>query len=135
MPRLFFQILSFVYISAIFILGRSSAIQDLSPFNPYSLLHVPLYGILTVLLVFAFVLKNQGSRHPAIRFLIVGSVGLGVAAADEIHQVSLPGRTGSMADVFLDMAGIALALFLMFRFLKTNPSNPTNSINPNDPNG
>jgi hypothetical protein len=30
-------------------------VSDLAPFNPYSLLHIPLYGILTVLLIFSFV--------------------------------------------------------------------------------
>jgi hypothetical protein len=30
-------------------------VSDLAAFNPYSLLHIPLYGILTVLLIFSFI--------------------------------------------------------------------------------
>ncbi len=53
--RLFFTILSIVYIAGIFLFADSSVVSTLSSFNPYSLLHIPLYGILTFLLIFSFV--------------------------------------------------------------------------------
>lgn len=124
MPRLFFYILSVVYISAIFILGGSPMAHDLSRFNPYSLLHIPLYGILTVLLALSFVPTaplHLRSGRPLTRFLIAGFIALIVAMADEIYQTSIPGRDGSIGDVLLDLAGITLTLFLMFRFLKAEP--------------
>ena len=37
-----------------FIFADSSVVSTLAAFNPYSLLHIPLYGILTVLLIFSF---------------------------------------------------------------------------------
>ena len=50
----FFSILSLAYIAGIFLLADSPMVSDLTPFNPYSLLHIPLYGILTTLLIFSF---------------------------------------------------------------------------------
>ena len=48
-----FSILSSAYIAAIFLLADSPMVSDVAPFNPHSLLHVPLYGILTFLLIFS----------------------------------------------------------------------------------
>ncbi len=52
--RLIFSILSVVYIAIIFLWADSPVVSDLAPFNPYSLLHIPLYGILTILLILSF---------------------------------------------------------------------------------
>ena len=57
------------------------------------------------------------------RFLIVAFIALAIAIADEIHQVYVPGRNSSAADVLLDMAGIALALFLIHRLYNKLISN------------
>jgi len=135
--NILFSILSIVYISAIFILAGSPIVRILAPFNLYSLLHIPLYGILTFLLIFSVVplsfKKNvpndqnvlndpnvqriNASTH--VRFLVVGVIALGVGIADEIHQAYVPGRDASITDVLLDFVGIALVLFFAFRFLKT----------------
>jgi len=65
---------------------------------------------------------TQLPNHLITRFLVVGFIALIVAIADEIHQAYVPGRDASVTDVFLDMVGISLALFLFFRFLKTKTS-------------
>jgi len=125
--NILFSILSIVYISAIFILAGSPIVRTLTPFNPYSLLHIPLYGILTFLLIFSIVpttLRTKDSmtqrrKHPINRFLIVGVIALGVGIADEIHQAYVPGRDASITDVLLDFVGIALVLFFAFQLLKT----------------
>jgi len=96
--RFFFFILSIVYISSIFILGGSPVVQHLSLFNPYSLLHIPLYGILTALLVISFMPLKINPTNPIklrTRFLLPGGIASIVAMADEIHQTSIPGRDGS----------------------------------------
>ena len=51
MTQLLFSILSLAYIAGIFLLADSPVVADIAPFNPYSLLHIPLYGILTLLLI------------------------------------------------------------------------------------
>jgi hypothetical protein len=38
----------------IFLWADSPIVSDLAPFNPFSLLHIPLYGILTILLILSF---------------------------------------------------------------------------------
>ena len=57
--RIFFSILSIAYIAGIFLFADSSVVSTLAAFNPYSLLHIPLYGILTVLLIFSFIPITQ----------------------------------------------------------------------------
>jgi hypothetical protein len=57
--RIFFSILSIAYIAGIFLFADSSVVSTLAAFNPYSLLHIPLYGILTVLLIFSFIPLTQ----------------------------------------------------------------------------
>lgn len=135
--RLFFSILSLGYISGIFLLADSSVVYDLSSFNPYSLLHIPLYGILTILLIFSFVPLTQlphnlmtpihPSAHlrinPLTYFLIPASIALIVAIADEIHQAYIAGRDASIIDVLLDMFGILLAVFLIRLAIKSKASN------------
>ncbi len=137
--RLIFSFLSIIYIAGIFLLAGSSVVSDLSTFNPYSVLHIPLYGILTVLLIFS-VLRRE--MRPALwqhrycsvgslfhwgrlpnnlltRFSIVGLIALGIGIADEIHQAYVPGRDASVTDVLLDMVGIILALLFIPWLLKT----------------
>jgi purine-cytosine permease-like protein len=134
--RIFFSILSIAYIAGIFLLAGSSAVSDLSPFNPYSLLHIPLFGILTVLLILSLVpmkfnpmnpinpsnpMKPSNSSNPnnfRTRFLISGMIALIVAIADEIHQAYVPGRDASITDVLLDFVGIILVLFIVLYFYK-----------------
>ncbi len=150
--RIFFCILSITYIAAIFLLAGSSVVSDLSTFNPYSVLHIPLYGILTVLLIFSFVpfrfkdllssvtshsnqrfststhSRTDASTHSRLKalthrqFLIPGLLSLGIGIADEIHQAYVPGRDASFTDVLLDAVGIILALLLIHWFLKTKRS-------------
>lgn len=114
--NIFFMILSLLYIGGIFLLSDSSIASDLSHFNPHSLLHIPLYGILTLLLYLSL---NPNSLSPS-RFLfwfpiIISMV---VAALDEIHQMYIPFRQASIGDIFLDVVGIALAAFLLFTHIK-----------------
>jgi len=138
--RLLFSILSSIYIFCIFFLADSSVVSDLSSFNPYSLLHIPLYGILTILLIFSFIPITQlpvksfnqinqinptnpsnpiSSSNMNVRLLLAASIALIVAVADETHQAYVPGRDASVTDVLLDLVGIILILFLAFRLLRT----------------
>jgi len=126
--RFLFSIFSIAYIAGIFLFADSSMVSDLSTFNPYSLLHIPLYGILTVLLIFSFVpfkiilINKKNPIYPinstnSINLLaIAGFIAFFVAMADEIHQAYIPGRDASITDVLLDLGGISLVLFFFYRF-------------------
>ena len=120
--RIFFTILSIAYVAGIFLFADSSVVSTLSSFNPYSLLHIPLYGILTFLLIFSFVPMTQLPNYLITRFLVVGFIALVVAIADEIHQAYVPGRDASITDVLLDLVGITLVLFFAFRLFETKTS-------------
>jgi VanZ like family len=142
--RILFSLLSLFYVASIFILAGSPVVHTLSEFNPYSLLHIPLYGILAFLLIFSMVPITRGFRGALIqpgsvsrrvpseetkslkfRFFIAGAIALAVGIFDEIHQLSVPGREGSASDVVLDMVGIAIVLFLCFVLFKTRISKQT----------
>jgi len=121
---IFFRVLSAAYIAGIFLFADSSMVSDVAPFNPYSLLHIPLYGILTLLLIFSkwsSIFINRGnstnSTNPSnsINLLTAGLIALVVAIADEIHQAYLPNRNASVIDVLLDMIGIILCITLISR--------------------
>ena len=53
--NLFFSFLSVVYISVIFLYADSPIVSQVGPLNPFSILHIPLYMILTILIVLSIV--------------------------------------------------------------------------------
>ncbi len=133
----FFSISSVAYIAGIFLFADSPIVSAIAPFNPYSLLHIPLYGILTLLLIFSrwsSISINRGnSTNPSdsinstystnptnpinlTNLFIAGLIALVVGVADEIHQAYVPGRNASTLDVFLDTIGIGLCVLLVRRF-------------------
>jgi hypothetical protein len=122
-----FTILSVAYIAGIFLWADSPIVEELSAFNPYSLLHIPLYGILTILLIFSklpFNVFNQTNplnlpremrslfHWRPMNYVIPGLISFVVAVADEIHQAYIPGRNASITDVLLDVVGIVLVLIV-----------------------
>jgi len=115
--RWIFRIVSALYISAIFLFTGSPIVSDLSPLNPYSLLHIVVYGILTLLLAvsLSFGMRGRGKRIHWKRLLLIGSIALFVGIADEIHQSLFETRNASAMDVVLDLIGIGLALFAVSR--------------------
>jgi len=119
-------------------------VSDLAPLNPYSFLHIPLYGILTLLLILSFPLSKRklvnsrnsidptnssdtinpmnpsnpsNSINPtnSRNLVVAGIIALVVAIADEIHQAYLPNRNASIIDVLLDMVGIILCMLIIKR--------------------
>ncbi len=109
----FFTILSAAYIFGIFFLADSSVASQIGEFNPYSLLHIPLYGVLTGLLLLA--LASKAGTNLAIRFHLAGWMAAAVGVLDEYHQTFIPSREGSVGDVFLDILGVVLVVILARR--------------------
>jgi VanZ family protein len=109
----FFTILSAAYIFGIFYWADSPAVSQIEPFNPYSLLHIPLYGILAFLLLRA--VRSNFRAGFSSRFLIAGVIAAAVGALDEWHQSFIPGRDASFGDVLLDWVGIGLVMLLAIR--------------------
>ena len=80
----FFTVLSAAYIFGIFFLADSSAVSQIGEFNPYSLLHIPLYGVLTGLLLLAF--ASKPGTNIAIRYHLAAWIAVAVGILDEYHQ-------------------------------------------------
>ena len=109
----FFAVLSAAYILGFLFFADSSVVSRINEFNPYSLLHIPLYGLLTVLLLLTFITKpgtNLTSRYRAAAWIAVA-----VGVVDEYHQAFIPSRDASVTDVFLDILGVGLVMILAWR--------------------
>lgn len=77
--------------------------------------HMTEYAILG-LLSFAYCLGYRKQAKSC--YLLALGISAAYAAADEIHQIFVPGRAGRFSDVCIDTAGAALALILLYLILK-----------------
>jgi VanZ family protein len=71
-------------------------------------LHVFLYGVFTLLLVWTL----DGIQSKPYRFLIASVIAVSFGAALEWFQTKVPGRFGTPYDVALNTAGAALGLLV-----------------------
>lgn len=60
------------------------------------------------------ILKNEKLQKPVFSFFAALVWGLAVAACDEWIQTGVPGRSGKIADVLLDMSGVMTGILLSF---------------------
>jgi VanZ family protein len=82
-------------------------------FKIRKLAHFVSYAILAILAARAFITSSLPllrDRWHLISFLLVAVYSL----LDELHQSFVPSRTSSIYDSFIDMAGGATALFILF---------------------
>jgi len=77
------------------------------------ILHVCLYGVLALLLVWTL----DGIQSRSYRFLISLVIAVAFGAVMEWCQTKVPGRYGAMYDVALNAAGAALGLLAAFFLL------------------
>lgn len=77
-----------------------------------NLLHIPLYGLLQYLWLRTF--YRHGKKGIVIILICLG-ITLGYGILDELHQIFVPGRYGSMVDMSLNFLGgcIGVAVFLL----------------------
>lgn len=116
--NIFFSALSVAYITGIFLLADSPMVADAAAFNPYSLLHIPMYGILTILLIlsnWSSIFKNRGTSTNSTNLVVAGIIALVVGIADEIYQAYIPNRKATITDVFLDILGVILCILIVRR--------------------
>jgi hypothetical protein len=105
-------LLSAIYISGVFILPRviPESIQS-NIWNPYSLLNIPIYGVLMILLILSLCpdLANPKMLSPIFRSLLLpGGIASVVGILDEVHQSYIPNREASVTDVVFDIIGVIL---------------------------
>jgi VanZ family protein len=109
-----FSLLTVAYVAVI---GTLSSIPDLSPSEEtplvlllYNLAHVPLFaGLAFCVFKSLSVVGASSSAQYALAFMACTAC----AALDEWHQSFVPGRTCSLGDFLLDLAGIGAMLVLL----------------------
>ena len=92
--------------------GDAKGIVDSIPPIVSNLLHIPLFAGLAFLLLLTF--SNGRWKSPASNktyAMVFGAATL-YAISDELHQSFVPGRSASIADVGLDVIGIATVVLL-----------------------
>jgi len=65
----------------------------------------------------ALLLRALGSERAALAL----AFGIAYAASDELHQLFVPGRRGSVLDVLIDAVGVALGVALWRRLSRRTP--------------
>ena len=111
-----FAIISAVYIAIIFIMaGFAGEIQLISRFNPLSLLHIPMYGLLTFFLIRTFCpnRKNPFIHSYRLTLAFTTFLALLIAVLDEVNQIRIPGREASGWDVVLNAIGGGVVTFIL----------------------
>lgn len=107
-----------LYAVLIFI-GSSFEKEQLPPFKLFSLdklLHSIEYLIFGLLLMLAFVTSaSEKVRRKAISISLI--IGICYAASDEIHQLFVRGRSGSIVDLLFDALGLGLGIWFYYRFI------------------
>ncbi len=73
--------------------------------------HVLLFFFITIAL---FLLLRHYFKRYCVAALVSAGIALFIAVLDEYHQSLVPGRTGSIFDVAIDMVGIMAATALIF---------------------
>jgi len=110
----YYFLISTLYVFCIYLWAGSPLVLFINAVNPFSLLHIPLYGILTVLLLLA--LNTHLRQSPAWRYFLVGLIAFSIAVLDEVQQSLIPYRVGSFTDVLLDMTGVFFAMLVFGQF-------------------
>lgn len=69
--------------------------------------HMGMFAVLGMLLFDALKTPQRPIKGAALRAAIIGSAW---AAIDELHQLTVPGRSGQLRDVLIDAVGVAMGV-------------------------
>ena len=90
------------------------------------LAHVTEYAVLTPVLYHVLRPSTEDGWHLRSGLLSILGAAL-YAASDELHQLFVPGRRGSVSDWFIDMAGVVFGISVAYLwgrlFPQTNKRN------------
>ncbi len=116
------SILTLIYILSLLILPWLIPQKTMSQlWNPFSLLHIPLYGVLMLLLTLTFPPRFSNPETITFKpksFLLSGGIALLTGILDEVNQIFIPGRDASLGDILLNLTGIILAAFAIYWWQK-----------------
>ena len=92
---------------------REARIEALQ-FPVRKLAHMSEYGVLAILIAFHFGTYLFAAGRPGRRLFLAWFAAAVYAAADEIHQLFVPGRSGQFTDVCIDAAGALLGVLVFW---------------------
>lgn len=105
----------FVWCAVIYYLSSIPELKSSLPnqwdFVSRKIAHMTEYGILTFLFFRAAAVNLSFRRSVAYAALF----SITYALTDEYHQLFVFGRSGNLADVFIDTLGIFFAIFLIYK--------------------
>lgn len=87
--------------------------EPLEDFLIFKILHMCEYGLLAGLLFNA--LYNTFTHHVMSAIRLAGIISITYAASDELHQMYVPTRSGTVRDVLIDTVGILIVLYVIFK--------------------
>jgi VanZ family protein len=118
LAKKYYALLPFSYMLVIFIMssipGNSGLLTRgvlstiLIP-TVQNLLHIPLFGLLAILWIIAFKRYSFKDRS-CLTWAVTISMGYGFL--DEIYQHFIPGRHTSLTDIFLNLVGVFVGIFV-----------------------
>ncbi len=82
---------------------------SLLDFVSRKLAHIGVYLVLFLLVYRSILLQNLAKPRSAKAFILVFTICLVYAISDELHQLNVPGRYGSLRDIGYDGLGLILA--------------------------
>ena len=81
--------------------------------------HASEYAVLGILLMLAWNSYMPDMKRGSLSMFAVGAL---YAASDEFHQLFVPGRSGRLTDVLIDLAGLLAGIFLIYILPKCRDS-------------
>jgi VanZ family protein len=78
----------------------------------FNLMHVPMYGVLTLVSLYYFAHIRFSRRAGTIVTIVIA---MSVGGLVEVLQMYVPGRFGSLSDIGLNAAGMAGGLILFYK--------------------
>jgi VanZ family protein len=118
MKQIFFIILSITWMYLIYFLSSlpsSATGPDTLTFKIIShLLHLVMFGILSILFLFTLKWNNPLSETRPFVFILSLLLTIIYAITDEYHQSFSPGRFASIKDILIDASGAIISLFTIY---------------------
>ncbi len=87
-------------------------VLSLIPSSIQNLLHIPLFAGLGLSWIWALNPTQLTTHQKSAALLLIC---ISFAILDELHQLSIPGRYGSVSDLILDIIGILSALWFQHK--------------------
>lgn len=106
-------------------LGLSASAAEIATITVRKTIHLTFYGLMALLaLIIGW--RISLSRTRSLLFCMLWT--LGHAAFDELRQSTTPNRTGTITDVLLDFAGVAVAITIWQRAFRRRIENAQEAL-------